>query len=175
MEKGWISQEFMVKAYKTRNLSIKGYASVYDVTDLHGDVIRKGAFKNANAEDVRLLWQHESKSPIGIINLLKEDEYGLQIQGEVNINTALGKEVAELVKQGAVAGLSVGFSVKSSDYDKEGVRIITDADLMEVSIVTFPANKEAEIKEVKSDTSKSESSVEEEHALGRLESLIEKL
>jgi len=149
LEKGWISSDFIVKSRRKDNTVISGYASVFGVIDTHNDLVVKGAFKNAKSHKVKLLWQHDVTKPIGIISLLKEDEYGLLLEAEININTVAGAEAAELIKQKAVAGLSIGFSINSSDYNKEGSRVISDVELREISIVTFPANQHAEIQCIK--------------------------
>ena len=149
LEKGWISSDFIVKSKRKDNTVISGYASVFGVIDTHNDLVEKGAFKNAESHKVKLLWQHDVTKPIGIISLLKEDEYGLLLEAEININTVAGAEAVELIKQKAVAGLSIGFSINSSDYNKEGSRVISDVELREISIVTFPANQHAEIQCIK--------------------------
>jgi len=149
LEKGWISSDFIVKSRRKDNTVISGYASVFGVIDTHNDLVVKGAFKNAESHKVKLLWQHDVTKPIGIISLLKEDEYGLLLEAEININTVAGAEAVELIKQKAVAGLSIGFSINSSDYNKEGSRVISDVELREISIVTFPANQHAEIQCIK--------------------------
>jgi len=149
LEKGWVSSDFIVKSRKKDNTVISGYASVFGVIDTHNDVLLKGAFKNAESHKVKLLWQHDTTKPIGVIRLLKEDEYGLLLEAEINNNTVAGSEASELVKQQAVGGLSIGFAINSSDYNKEGSRVIDDVELREISIVTFPANKHAEIQHVK--------------------------
>ncbi len=148
MQKGYISQDYVFKSHKSNNLTISGYASVFDVEDSQNDIISKGAFKNIEATNVKLLWQHDATKPIGIIKSLQEDDYGLRIQAEINTASAYGKEAAELIKQGAIDGLSIGFAIKSSDYQENGTRLIDAVDLMEVSIVTFPANKKAAIKTI---------------------------
>ena len=149
LEKGWISSDFIVKSSKKENTLISGYASVFGVIDTHNDMVVKDAFKTAECHKVRLLWQHDVTKPIGVIKFLEEDEYGLRLDAEINNNTIAGVEAAELVKQKAIGGLSIGFSIKSSDYNKQGARIIEDVELMEISIVTFPANRQAEIQQVK--------------------------
>lgn len=149
MEKGWVSSDFIVKSTKKDNTVISGYASVFGVRDSHNDIIKKGAFQSAAAQKTKLLWQHDVEKPIGVVKFLKEDEYGLLIEAEINNNTIAGSEAAALIKQQAVSGLSIGFAIKSSDYNQEGSRVIDDIELREVSIVTFPANEHAEIRCVK--------------------------
>ena len=148
IEKGCISSELVVKSTRKKNTIISGYASVFGKQDKHNDIIVSGAFKNINNQKkIPLLWQHSE--PIGVITLIKEDYYGLSIEAEINNNTRKGYEASELVKQGSVSALSIGFRIKSSDYDKDGFRIIDNIDLLEISIVTFPANEYAEIQHVK--------------------------
>lgn len=173
MEKGSISSDFMVKSAKKDNTVISGYASVFGVLDSHNDIIKKGAFGNIEAGKVKLLWQHDYTKPIGVIKFLKEDEYGLMIEAEINNSTVAGSEAAALIKQQAVNGLSIGFAIKSSDYNQQGVREIDAIDLKEVSIVTFPANQEAGIQCVKKlDT---EALSENQEKLDELSVLIKKL
>ncbi len=96
-----------------------------------------------------MLWQHDVTKPIGVIKCLEEDEYGLKIEAEINNKTLLGSEATALIKQKAVSGLSIGFTIKSSDYNSRGLRVIYEVELMEISIVTFPANSMAGINQIK--------------------------
>jgi len=168
LKTGCISADFIVNSDSKKNTIIEGYASVFDIADNHNDMIVKGAFKSSSSNRVKLLWQHDVTKPIGVITTLLEDGYGLKLEAEINNKTALGAEATALVKQGAVGGLSIGFSIKSSDFDKNGVRVIDDVDLAEISIVTFPANKHAEINNVKQ-------SVFYQKSLNELENLIKQL
>ncbi len=176
LEKGWISSEFIVKSRKKNNTVISGYASVFGVRDAHDHIILKGAFKNLENNKVKLLWQHDATKPIGVITLLKEDEYGLRIDAEINNNTIAGYEASELLKQQALGGLSIGFTIKSSDYNTEGLKIIDDVKLSEVSVVTFPANEYAEIRYVKEDSGYSNiEPLSEENKLNELAKLVKQI
>jgi phage head maturation protease len=54
------------------------------------------------------------------------------------------------MKAGAVTGLSIGYWVRESSFDeKTGIRTLTKLDLVEVSLVTFPANDDARVEAVK--------------------------
>jgi HK97 family phage prohead protease len=139
----------MIKSATTDNTFFEGYASVFGVIDHHNEVVVKGAFQSSLAKQIKLLWQHDIKKPIGVICSLYEDDFGLKIEAEINNRVAAGLEASELIKQKAVSGLSIGFSIKSSEYNEQGQRVITDVDLLEVSIVTFPANHDAQIMQVK--------------------------
>lgn len=124
---------------------ITGYASVFNVLDGHRDLITNGAFKNLDLSKIKFLWQHEAKYPVGKIKSIKEDEFGLYIEAYLNLNLNKAREAYELIKMDALSGLSIGFNPSEFRFDDQGNRIITKIDLWEVSIVTFPANKDAQI------------------------------
>jgi HK97 family phage prohead protease len=171
LQKGWISPEFFIKSSKADNTVIIGYASVFEVTDNQNDIISKGAFKNSQSHNVKLLWQHDVTKPIGVIKYLAEDDYGLKIEAEINNKTLLGAEASALIKQKAVSGLSIGFTIKSSDYNIQGLRVIEEVELMEISIVTFPANNMAGISQIKQQRLDSTSLDELEHLVRQLEKI----
>jgi len=134
----------------------EGYGSVFGNKDLGNDVIEKGAFekslKKRKPYQVKLLYQHKSDMPIGVFDEIKEDENGLKVKGRLALQTQAGKEAYELMKMGALDGLSIGFKVnpKEVSYDKRAnKRIIKEVDLMEVSLVTFPMNPKATVMSVK--------------------------
>lgn len=134
-----------------------GYGSVFGVVDSYGEVVAPKAFKKSLAElkakkrVVPVLWQHRSAEPIGIYDTLSEDDTGLRVEGRLLID-AVGqaKEAHALLKAGAVTGLSIGYWVRKSSYDeKTGIRTLLELDLVEVSLVTFPANDDARVDAVK--------------------------
>ena len=136
--------------------TFEGYGSVFGNKDLGNDVIEKGAFKKSlrkrTNKGVKLLYQHKSDMPIGVFDEIKEDEHGLYIKGRLALKTQAGAEAYELLKMGALDGLSIGFRVnpKEVSYDKRGnKRIIKEVDLMEVSLVTFPMNPQATVRSIK--------------------------
>jgi len=134
----------------------EGYGSVFGNKDLGNDVIEKGAFtksiRKRKAKGVKLLYQHKSDMPIGVFDEIKEDDHGLVVKGRLALKTQAGAEAYELLKMGALDGLSIGFRVNPSEvsYDKRAnKRIIKEVDLMEVSLVTFPMNPQATVMSVK--------------------------
>ena len=136
---------------------IDGYGSVFDVVDAYEDAIAKGAFAKSIAVHKAagtmpaMLWQHDSSQPIGIWTEMAEDAKGLTLKGRLALDTEKGKEAHALLKMGALNGLSIGFMSKQWAYDKDtDVRTLTEIDLWECSIVTFPANTKARITGVKS-------------------------
>tara|TARA_R100000655_G_scaffold77938_1_gene117282 strand:- start:15825 stop:16874 length:1050 start_codon:yes stop_codon:yes gene_type:complete len=142
----------------------EGYGSIFNNTDLGNDVIRNGAFtkslKKKKPKNVKLLYQHKSDMPIGVFDEISEDQNGLKVKGRLALKTQAGAEAYELMKMGALDGLSIGFkpNPKAVRYDKrKKKRIIEEVELMEISLVTFPMNPEARIRSVKGeDVSKRE-------------------
>ena len=136
--------------------TFEGYGSVFGNKDLGNDVIERGAFlkslKRRKPQNVKLLYQHKSDMPIGVFDEIREDDHGLVVKGRLALKTQAGAEAYELLKMGALDGLSIGFRVnpKEVSYDKRGnKRIIKEVDLMEVSLVTFPMNPQATVRSVK--------------------------
>lgn len=170
---GGISRQYTIKSATINNTYFEGYASVFGVIDHHNDVVVKGAFKSSLDSKIKLLWQHDRSKPIGIVAKLYEDDFGLKIEGEINNRTAAGLEASELIKQKAIDGLSIGFAIKSSEYNQKGQRVITDIDLLEVSIVTFPANRDAQIINLKAGGISKQLSYME--SLKKLENLSQRL
>lgn len=132
-----------------------GYASVFDTPDNQKDIMCRGAFSQtllAAKRDVKLLWQHQSSEPIGVIEELKEDARGLLVRGRLLLDVARAREAYSLMKAGALNGLSIGYTVQDYDLDHaSGCRLLKNIDLWEISLVTFPANDEARVTQIKSD------------------------
>jgi len=132
--------------------TFEGFASVYGNTDLANEIVEKGAFKRTldHHDTVTLLWQHDTKQPIGI-GRIEDSDKGLKIFGELNLDTQKGKEAHSLLKQRAIKGLSIGYDVVQDNWQK-GLRYLKELKLWEVSVVTFPCNEQAEVNAVKSTT-----------------------
>lgn len=128
-----------------------GYGSVFGEVDSYRDIVMKGAFAESLQQDfaakerkVPMLWQHDTWSPIGIYTNIKEDEKGLYLEGECNMDVQQGRECFSLMKQGALTGLSIGYNTIDSDWDEKTLtRKLLKVKLWEVSPVTFPAGDSA--------------------------------
>jgi HK97 family phage prohead protease len=129
---------------------IEGYGSVFDVVDQGGDIIAPGAFKQslASGRKVRMLFQHDASAVIGTWKSMEEDAKGLRVAGQILTKLRAGAEAYELIKEGAIDGLSIGYRTVKS-MDRNGKRVIMQAELWEVSLVTFPMNEMARIDAVK--------------------------
>ena len=128
------------------DLRLAGYASVFDVPDSGGDVVRGGAFVRTlkAAAKLPLLWQHDVSEPIGFVERLSEDGKGLRVVARVAAETRRGRDAVVLLRAGALDGLSFGYRVRASRPGRP-YRELTDLDLIEVSLVTFPMQRAARV------------------------------
>lgn len=129
---------------------IEGYGSVFDVVDQGGDIVAKGAFTRSlqSGRKVKMLSQHDPDKIIGVWDDVTEDGNGLRVKGRILTAVEKGRDAYELVKAGALDGLSIGYRTVKSVL-RNNVRVITQAELWEVSLVTFPMNELARIDAVK--------------------------
>lgn len=137
--------------------TFKGYASTFGNVDEVNDIIESGAFKKSIQErgpqgsnQIKVLWQHSE--PLGVPTVMLEDSKGLYVEGRVS-RTRLGDEALELMGDGVVDKMSIGFSIpkgKVTYDDQTGIRRIKEVKLFEFSPVTFPANEQASITGMKS-------------------------
>jgi uncharacterized protein len=129
---------------------IEGYASLFGVVDLAGDLVEPGAFTKSLARrgtaQIRCLFQHDPAEPIGAWEFLREDSRGLFARGRLNLAVGRAREVAALLEQGAIDGLSIGFKTVRARRDRRaGVRRLSEIDLWEISVVTFPMLPDARV------------------------------
>jgi len=156
----------MSRKLETKNLEFKftmngeeaeagtfnGYASIFDMVDSYGEIVTRGAFKKTLREKKQfpLLWSHNIDKPIGVISGV-EDEKGLSVVGQLNLDVQLAREIRSLMAQTAIKGLSIGFNVVKESIDKESnLRQLKEIDLWEVSPCVFQACPEAEVEGIKS-------------------------
>lgn len=128
-------------ALPTDAVAIAGHASLFDIADLNGDVLARGAFADSlalrGAKGVRMLSAHDEGAVIGVWDEITEDARGLFVQGRIMGWSAAARLAQALVRAGALDGLSIGFRAQAAR--REGrLRVLTRVDLWEVSLVTFP-------------------------------------
>jgi len=155
MEKRTFEQapELRADAAETRAI---GYAAVFNQMTRIGswfdEVIAPGAFANAiNGGDIRALINHDTGRVIGRTTagtlLLSEDAKGLR--SEIILpDTTDGRDLAVSLGRGDITGMSFGFSIVREEWDESGdmpKRTILEANLFEVSPVTFPAYEGTDI------------------------------
>lgn len=138
--------------------SFTGYASIFGVEDDGQDIVDKGAFLQTLSDlgtkgrKVPALWAHDSRQPIGGYEVIREDDKGLWVEGQLMVAEVVkAKETHALMKAGWVSGLSIGFRTKVSEYNTEtNVRHLKQVELFEISCVTFPMLDVARVDGVKS-------------------------
>lgn len=177
---------FKATEVKTDNVNgvpvgvIEGYASTWDL-DRGNDIIMQGAFTNtlaelaANGRTIRMLAGHSYGELIGGFPVMscKQDDKGLWVRGEINLDVQKGAECYALAKQGVMCDMSIGFSIPSADAYEfkdiggEVVRCIKDLQLWEISLVPEPMNPHAQITSVKD--------VKDLHTLKDVEALLKSL
>lgn len=151
----YIDRPFKVKEVGSDGKFV-GHGSVFGEMDSYRDIVMPGAFKKSLKEDfadkdrkVPMLWQHNWWEPIGVYTEIYEDDKGLYVEGECNMEVQQGRECYALMKQGALTGLSIGYTTVTSEWDEKALtRKLIEVDLWEVSPVTFPAgdNARAQVK-----------------------------
>jgi|GEM_PF-1144892 len=128
----------------------EGYAAIFEKPDAMNEIVEKGAFiRSIKAQkQFPLLWYHNPENPIGIISEIEEDEKGLKVKGELNLEVQAAREKYALMKQKAIRGLSFGFNTLKDLWDGP-FRRLKEVKLFEVSPVTFQAHPKALILNVK--------------------------
>jgi len=126
-----------------RDGRFEGYASLFGRADQGGDTMAKGAFARSlrarGAAGVKLLYQHAAAEPIGVWTEIYEDAAGLFARGRILTELERGRDVLALLREGALDGLSIGFKTIRARTDRASRRrTVLEADLWEISVVTFP-------------------------------------
>lgn len=136
--------------------TFEGYGSVFGNIDSYGEKVMPGAFVESLAKhrregsSVLMLWNHDSREPIGVWEDLAEDSKGLWGKGRFLLDIQRAREVHSLAKAKAIGGLSIGYREVETEPDGQ-IRLLKKLDLYEISPVTFPANRRARIESVKSE------------------------
>lgn len=119
--------------------------------DSYGDIVEPSAFLDAGVNEMVLLFSHDNKCPIGLINSIEV------VGDEVRFSSIMPKEdsfvrdrIAPQIRIGALKGMSVGFRAKEWENLPNGGRRFTKIEPMEGSVVIFAANPNAKITSLKS-------------------------
>jgi uncharacterized protein len=151
---GFNSAEFRFAEGDKRTL--EGYASMFGNSyDLgrFDEVVEAGSFTRALSEgqDVRALIDHDPAKIIGRSKNgtleMREDSRGLFTRIHLP-DTQEGRDLATLVERGDLDAMSFGFTVQADRWEKKegrNTRYITDVDLFDISVVSFPANPETSV------------------------------
>jgi len=134
---------------------VKGYLSIFEYTDLGGDVVKRGAFKRTlDHKQGRIVFMadhgYRTEEVLGVL-MLEEDEKGLKMEGRINLKTDQGRNAFETIKfqaeEGVPIGASIGYELRKYVTNSQGGYDISEAELCEGSVTPFPMNTEALITE----------------------------
>lgn len=125
---------------------VEGYAALFGVEDHMRDVIRAGAFAASlrrRTDPLPMLVEHEPRLIAGQWSEAFEDGRGLFLRGEIGEAFAGAARAKRMIGRGA-DGLSIGF-VPVVQHRAGGVRVLSEIELLEVSIVTHPMQQFARL------------------------------
>lgn len=137
--------------------TIEGYFAVfnsnYEIFEGASESIAPGAFDSSISGDIRALTNHDTTLVLGRTKSgtleVKTDSHGLWGRVRINPNDSEAMNTYERVKRGDVDQCSIGFLIRSQETDfREDGSIhwtITDVELFEVSVCTFPAYEETSV------------------------------
>lgn len=135
---------------------IEGVISSFGGIDAYGDTIEPGAYTKslnrlaATQRKLPVLFAHDPARPIGVWSELKQAGDGLRGIADLTMEVPDARSAHALAKAGALSGISIGFSVPPGGSRMDGnLRVLSDIDLMEASLVTFPADPNARVSRVK--------------------------
>lgn len=133
----------------------EGYASVSGNVDSDGDIVMPGAFRATLSTGMAkdgvpiLLLHNDQRLPVGRSLELEEDEHGLCIRAQI-ADTTDGLDARKLVRNGILRGLSIGYIPTRAETGADGARRLYEVELLEISLVTWPANELATVTGYKS-------------------------
>jgi HK97 family phage prohead protease len=132
--------------------TIEGLAVGYGNVDFGGDMVMPGAIAKSikGKKSLPMLLYHDQRQPVGVWSDFTETVKGLVVKGRFAMSTMAGTEAHALTKDGALAGLSMGYRTIKEKFEG-AVRQIVEATLHEVSLVTVPMNEKTVVTGVKAD------------------------
>jgi HK97 family phage prohead protease len=116
-------------------------------TNMGGVVFEAGSIDIADVSKIKLLSQHDIKKPVGRMIAAETREDGIYATFKLSRSTG-GNDALIQAQEGLVSGLSVGAEVIASKPSRDGHIVVTAAKLKEVSLVTEPAFKSAQVLEI---------------------------
>jgi HK97 family phage prohead protease len=127
------------------SLLIEGYASLFGVEDMAGDVVRAGAFARslAGGGSPGMLLNHRGGGLAGRWTAMREDGRGLFVRGLVTAETPAGQTALRLIGARVLDGLSIGFIARDWAPRTVRGRDLRQIELREVSLVASPMLQQA--------------------------------
>lgn len=116
-------------------------------TNLGGVVFEAGSIDVSDISKIKLLSQHDMKKPVGRMIAAEVKPEGIYATFKLSRSTG-GNDALIQAQEGLVSGLSVGAEVIASKPSRNGHIVVSAAKLKEVSLVTEPAFKSAQVLEI---------------------------
>lgn len=155
---------------------VSGYLAVFGVKDSDSDILVKGCFAKSIRErgpesstnrKIAFLWQHDMKNPIGKMLVLREDDYGLYFEAEID-DVEIGERALKQLKSGTLNQFSIGFMYvwdKCEWSEEAEALVVREVNLFEGSVVTMGANEFTYFSGMKSEQKEDELRKETEAAI----------
>jgi len=146
---------FDIRKFTDGEGTFEAYVATWDTIDSFGTRFKKGAFRKTMQErlakgDIKILWQHKIDEPIGYVLDAREDETGLLINGKLDIGVPRADQARLQMASGTINQMSFGFDIIKQQKAKDGFIDISEVRWWEASPVTFAANPETSIVNVRS-------------------------
>jgi len=116
-------------------------------TNLGAYTFESGSIEIEDPSKIKLFSQHDMKKPIGRMTTSEIKDDGIYATFKLSRSTA-GTDALVMASEGLVSGLSIGAEIISSKPSRDGHTVVTAAKLKEVSLVTEPAFKSAQVLEI---------------------------
>lgn len=169
-----LGAKLSVKAEGDGPGQIEGYASVFNGVDAYGDSIMPGAYADTIPDFIirgTLNHEHDTRLRLGTISTAAEDPHGLLIRADFHTDPEAQRirtQIMERLDRGKFMGLSIGYEPLDMEWrtPKDGeppppfgdkIRVLKRIKLYEVSVVSIPADSDAEILAAKSRAFESQS------------------
>lgn len=132
---------------------IEGYVAVWDTVDSYNSRFQRGCFKKTiqnRTNKIKVLYNHDIEQPIGKLTEIREDDHGLFVRAQLIDGVTQADDTLKLIKGGAIDCFSFGFRTVKQKFDN-GIQVLTEVVLGEVSPVVFEANPASQITGVRSE------------------------
>jgi HK97 family phage prohead protease len=145
-----LSDQFEIRDMEFRVVNkekreVAGIAVPYETID-NGEMFARDSV--TLDPEAKLMWQHDQREPIGKIVEGRHTEAGFEIRATIS-ETQRGLDAITLLEDGVINKFSVGFVMRDSKFADDRTRIVTDAFVREVSLVSFPWYSDATVTEVR--------------------------
>jgi len=147
----YATSPFQIKTL-TDEGAVEGWLTGFGDVDLGGDRLLAGCLAKSLASrstPIPMLFAHDLSKPIGAWKEWREERSGLFGRGKLTLEVAAAREAHALARDGGLSGISIGWMPKQATVDREGTRVVSEAELFEASLVPVPMHPRALVTAVK--------------------------